>query len=101
MPTAPAAAAPEAGERILFFHDRGCLDCALVKDALLEPFASKLELSLSDVCWKDVEDRGAVRELLGLERSLGFASETLAPILIARGKAYCGLAAIRRAVEGE
>ena len=95
----PASDPSTSGESILFFFDPDCPDCALVKESFLEPFASHLGLSLGDVAWKDVTKPEVARELLDLERNIGFRSRGLAPVLVARGKAYCDLESIRRAIE--
>ena len=98
-PAPPVADADDP--TILFFYDGHCPDCTQVKEALLEPFASRMGLTLADVSWKDVTRPEVALEVLDLERRIGFEAQALAPILVSRGKAHCGLVEIRRFVNAE
>jgi hypothetical protein len=96
------APVPEGNEdAVFFFYDSECPDCKLVRDDLLQPLVSRLGLTLGDVAWRDVSESGVTKELLGFEERLGFSSDVMAPVIVWRTKAYCGIEEIRRAIYTE
>ena len=95
-----AIAEPQVG-CALFFYDRGCPDCLAIKNSLLVPFLEKIEVAIEDVKWLDVSKDEVAREVLRLEKAMGFNAHALAPIIIARGRAYCVISAVQRTIQGE
>lgn len=88
----------ELDEAILYFFDAGCPDCVIVDEELL-PRLLEAEGWPPDIVRRlDVVGPETVRELLRLEKALGFRADPLAPVLIVRGRAHAGLDAIRDAV---
>ena len=87
------------GEKVRFFIDQGCPDCAVVKNELLPLFLDLEGLTVEDVEYLDVAKISVVQDLLRLESELGFRAEVLAPVVVFRGRGYCGVASLRRAIE--
>ncbi len=86
---------------VVFFYDENCPDCVAIKEGLLEPFLKRIGVPIEEVRWLDVTRPEVSREILRLENLIGFKAPTLAPIIVARGNAYCGIAAVRKVLEGE
>ena len=84
---------------VIYFYDRGCSDCEIVDRELLPAIVAREGVSLEEVRRHDVADPKSAKWLLFLEERLGFHASVLAPVIIARGRAYCGKRAVQEALE--
>lgn len=92
---------PDSDDRVLFFFDAQCPDCDVVKEELLSRLMEKHEIARADVVYFDVAAPSTLDVLRQLEELLDFEASIMAPILIIRRKAYCGVAEVEEALASE
>lgn len=80
---------------IYYFYDPHCEDCREVEAHHLEALAEKQGFPVESVVRIDVTKPAGVQALLDAERFYGFTCKSLAPIILIRGEALCGLEAIQ------